>query len=96
LRAGANVNALTDLDKTPLMAAIHNGHSEAAKLLLANGANTNVQDHSGWSSLFYAVWGGRKDLVSLLKSAGARDDLRDKDGYTLVQISTMRAKLDGG
>lgn len=56
---------------TALTWSIANGHTMAAKLLIASGANTDVQDNQGWSALIWCIINNHKLLASLIISGGA-------------------------
>jgi len=68
IRAGANVNATTDLGVTPL--ALVSTGAMAGKLLAA-GANPNIVTSSGESPLMAAARAGRGDIVRALLEHGA-------------------------
>jgi ankyrin repeat protein len=44
VRQGANVNAITNLNKTPLHLACEYGHTSIVDLLIIWGSNINAQD----------------------------------------------------
>jgi ankyrin repeat protein len=54
LRAGANVNAKSDKDVTPLHEAVRMDNVGIAKLLLENGANKQAKDQDGKTPLGWA------------------------------------------
>lgn len=71
LNAGANVNALGDLDATPLFNAVMGESADVVRLLLEKGANVKITNHWGDTPLQYA----RKikapsSIVQLLYQAG--------------------------
>ena len=55
LEKGAEVNAQTHLNRTPLMLASQNDHVNLVTCLLENGANVHLQDADGHTALHYAV-----------------------------------------
>jgi ankyrin repeat protein len=56
VKAGANVNRVSDSDRTsPMLIAVSNGHFDVARLLLDNGADPNLADESGLAPLYAAV-----------------------------------------
>jgi ankyrin repeat protein len=74
LAKGADVNAKTRYDQTPLMFAADKGHVEVVKLLLAAGADVNVVDtfYKSFTALVGATREGHAEVVKLLLEKGAR------------------------
>ena len=72
LRRGAEVNDnAKDTDFTALQEATHEGHLEAAKLLLENDAEVNARkEGTGPSSLDLAAYGERAEIAAVLRDAG--------------------------
>jgi ankyrin repeat protein len=52
------------------MAAVKNGHLEAASELLELGADPEITDEEGLNALEWAVKKGQLDLLSVLKDRG--------------------------
>jgi ankyrin repeat protein len=55
------------------MAAVRNGHTDVAKLLLAQRADPNAKNDAGGTALQWALKGGNTDLAQILKQAGAKE-----------------------
>ncbi len=81
--AGANVNARTNFNESPLHSAALRGWNEIVKRLVADGAQLDVADRHGLTPLDFAMGRipkefnavqaeVRTDTVSLLKSLGAK------------------------
>lgn len=68
---GADVDALSDSDSTPLHQAVLHNRLEAVKLLIRGNADLNSQNKSGYTPLDYATANGWTELVKLLQTAGA-------------------------
>lgn len=51
IERGANVNALTDTNMSPLIVAVGRRHRDVADILLQNEANPNIQPNNGWTAL---------------------------------------------
>jgi len=68
---GADVDALSDSDATPLHQAVLHNRPEAVKLLIRGNAELNSQNKSGYTPLDYATANGWTELVKLLQTAGA-------------------------
>ncbi len=72
LDEGANVNARTRYDSTPLFFACDRGHLEVARLLIERGADVNVKDNFyNASALGWAMSKKHESLVALLIEKGA-------------------------
>ena len=71
LAAGADVNAKSRYDVTPLIFAAGSGRLDAVKLLLSRGANVNAQDtfyHAG--AVDMALTNGHADVAIVLIQSG--------------------------
>jgi ankyrin repeat protein len=78
LAEGADVNARSVIDDTPLHFAAGEGHKEVVELLIANGADVNAKGGiSGSTPLHFAALFGHKEVVELLIAKGA--DVNAKD-----------------
>ena len=86
LDAGADVNQASNGGFTPLMAACGRGHSEVAKLLLANGANTEAHSTNNATALIDAVT-ANLETVTVLLDAHANVNVQCKDGTTALMIA---------
>jgi ankyrin repeat protein len=83
LSKSANVDARSKLGRTPLLiAAAHDGATEAARLLIEKGADVNARDESGMSVLEQAATSNHIELVRLLLAKGAAVNTADGGGYT--------------
>lgn len=80
IAAGADVNAIDDDGKTPLMIAARKGDALIASKLINEGADVNVDvsqyEHSSWTALNEALRGhplheGHDKIVNLLIANGA-------------------------
>ena len=66
-----NVNAVTKLKATPLIAAATHGHANIVKLLLASGADRHMSV-DGMTALTLAKRGCKGEVVALLEAAGEK------------------------
>ena len=80
IEAGADVNARTATDVTPLHKAVITDQLEAARLLLENGANVDAVDHWNNSPLYYAVLRDNPNMVGLLAEFDAGTTIRSAIG----------------
>ena len=85
---GADVNARSVNECTPLHLAALNGRKRAAQLLIAAGASVNAKDDDGGTPLHDAVSMGNKDVVELLIAKGAAINARTKSmGWTPLGLA---------
>jgi ankyrin repeat protein len=84
-----SVTDVTEGGSTALLMAARNGHTTAARELLAAGANANDADAEGVSPLILALFGGHHDLTTTLIDAGA--DVNDlRAGYAPLHVAVLR------
>lgn len=72
LKAGADINAVNEQLKTPLMYTVENNENylKAFNLLLANGADLKVKDKDDNTMLHLAMVGGNTEIIKTLINAG--------------------------
>jgi Ankyrin repeats (many copies) len=72
LDKGANVNALTRYQQTPLFFACDRGNLELAKLLIERGADLNAKDNFySATPMTWAMMKKNKDIIALLIEKGS-------------------------
>jgi hypothetical protein len=73
-------------EETPLIAAIRQGQTEKAMVLLVSDAeDINAKDARGMTALMAAAEAGYTDIVELLIDLGADVTARDKNGLTSLE-----------
>ena len=82
IEGGANPDFANPKNVTPLIMALDNAHTDAAKVLIEAGANVNKWDWWGRTALFNAV-----DQHAI--PAGGRADRRTPDGTLPAEIISM-------
>ncbi len=87
IKGGADVNAASDDQETPLLWACFNGHVKVVKILLDHGARVNDRSKEGWSALMAAAETGREELVKLLLEKGADIDFKTESGETALTLA---------
>ncbi len=88
LDAGANPNAVSQGDGTPLIGAVRGGHAPLVSLLIERGAEPNIAVRGDGAPLISAARLGRVDLTDQLLAAGADPNLGiERDGSPLISAS---------
>ena len=80
LKAGANADAFDSTGDPILKAAIMQGNTEIARLLVENGADVNATDKDGNALLGKAAYMGDLEIVQLMLDAGADANAMMKTG----------------
>ena len=92
LEQGANPDAWDEEQRTPLMNATRDCHSEMVRILLEAGADPNLRDEDDWTALDAAVYRGTFDTVWLLIHYGAEVKAQNDTGRSVL----LRAGLAVG
>ena len=71
ISGGANINALSNDNSTPLHSAVNNNNVDVIKILVDNGADVNILDNNNISPFDIAITYGRVEIVELFLSHGA-------------------------
>ncbi|XP_065785370.1 ankyrin repeat and SOCS box protein 3 isoform X1 [Muntiacus reevesi] len=95
LEAGADPNATTLEETTPLFLAVENGQMDVLRLLLRYGANVNGS-HSmcGWNALHQATFQENAEIIKLLLKKGANKECQDDFGITPLFVAAQYGKLE--
>ena len=89
IEGGADIEARTLKDTTPLMEAAYHGNAPAARLLLDAGARADAQDRIGWTPLHFAAKNERGlDVLTILIAATAETtDQPDMGGTSPLMVA---------
>ena len=89
LEGGADIEARTLKDTTPLMEAAYHGNAPAARLLLDAGARADARDRIGWIPLHFAAKNERGlDILTMLIAATAETtDQPDMGGTSPLMVA---------
>ena len=87
--AGADLDALTDLQVTPLTMTAVAGQAEAAQWLLDNGANINGLNGNGSNALQAAVFLGRAEVAKVLIDGGIDTSIRNWEGQSVADLAAF-------
>ena len=86
VKAGANVNAVSDIGSTALMFAAEKGNVDCMKYLIRKGADVNARSTLGETALIYvAVYGKITQAITALLRANARINFFDVNGDNALQ-----------
>ncbi|MCB9229070.1 MAG: ankyrin repeat domain-containing protein [Deltaproteobacteria bacterium] len=85
----AEVNEAGSDGMTPLLIAVHFGHSNIVKFLVEQGAVVDQPDHSGATPLLIAASFGALNIVKFLVERGAAVDTVDRDGYSPLMMAAF-------
>jgi len=95
LASGEDPNQIElDVNSTPLIAAILEGHSEIVDILLESGAKPDFIGFEGQLSTHVAAWCGHLDILKKLDSLGVSLDAKDDDGYTPLHLAAQNGHED--
>ncbi len=88
VKRGADVNARTGNNLTPLFYCIHSYNFDAIRFLVENGADVNSTNNYGNTILISAVSAPYiHDIISYLLNKGAAINARNKDGNTALMFA---------
>jgi ankyrin repeat protein len=90
LEKGANVNAKTKFNATPLSLAIPRGHGAIVETLIAHGANVNESIDIWDFPLKEATVFGHTEIVKALLAHGADVNRKDYMGRTALMVAQER------
>ena len=94
IRAGADVNAASDLGATAIWAASQNGSAEVVERLLAAGANPNMALRHGETPLMAASRAGNPTVVEMLLEHGADPNARGPRDQTALMWATSQRRSE--
>ena len=96
ITAGTDVNTKDEDGRTALHLAASNGHTEIAKLLLANNADVNVMNAVGQTetALHIAAWKGHPEIAKLLLANNADVNVIDTVGQTPLIFAAGRGHTE--
>lgn len=84
---GADVNAKDGDGLTPLIYAVHGGHSNIIRELIAKGADVNAKSKDGITALIYAAVLGQTEIVRELIARGADVNVQLENGATALKAA---------
>ena len=85
LDAGADIDATSQLGRTPLIVAAATSHSaDVVRLLLSRGANVNARDKLGITPLIAAANADNREAADLLLARGAAPDSWILGGFLMA------------
>lgn len=90
---GSHVNALSNNNETPILAAAWWGNTDIVGLLLRSGAYVNARGQRGQTALYNALDAGARDTAFLLLRHGAEVNVVTDEGQTPL-MAAARHGLD--
>ncbi|KAK1754491.1 hypothetical protein QBC47DRAFT_218883 [Echria macrotheca] len=88
LNQGADIEAVDNLGKTPLLWGAERGCLYTVRVLLEYGANIRARDEDGRTALSLASMAGNEDVVkTLLQQRNANVEDRDNEGNTPLSLA---------
>jgi len=94
LQHGADIDAIDEEGRTPLLLAVAERHAEVVSLLLQQGAILTLSDEDKNSPLHIAAHSGNRKIVLLLLAKGARVNSLDDEGATPLHNAASQGALD--
>jgi uncharacterized protein len=82
MKAGADVNVLTNDGWTPLAVSARNNYIDSLRALIEGGADVNMKNEAGRTALIAAVVATSLESVEALVETGADVNLPDARGFT--------------
>jgi Ankyrin repeats (3 copies)/Ankyrin repeats (many copies) len=94
LENGADVNATTSQDRTPLFLASSNNHKKITEMLLGNGAGVDLATFAGNTPLITSSYKGHTDIVEMLLKNGADIKAVNNQKHTALQMALLADKRE--
>ena len=92
IKNGADVNAHTFHNETPLMLASHDDHVNVVTFLIKHGADVDLQDKDGDTALHYAASSSLPEIVETLLNLGA-SHMCNHQGLTPLHQACISANI---
>ncbi|XP_073228584.1 ankyrin repeat domain-containing protein 16-like [Porites lutea] len=92
IKDGADVNAHTFHNETPLMLASRDGHVNVVTFLIKHGADVDLQDKDGDTALHYAASSSLPEVVEMLLNLGA-SHMCNHQGLTPLHQACISANI---
>jgi len=92
---GADVNALDNGHRAPIIWAAGGGQLPAVELLLDSGADIKTRTAMGWTPLHVAAAIAYGEMIALMLERGAEVDACDANGETPLHYSASKGHVAG-
>jgi len=90
---GANVNAVDEAGRTPLMRVGEDATCDLVWNLISAGARVNHKDETGDTALMNAAYRNNSEILKTLLEAGADVNMADEDGTTPLMVAAENGRL---
>jgi ankyrin repeat protein/WD40 repeat protein len=94
LKNGADPNAISDSDYTPLQIAASKGYIKASEILIQGGALVNKEDAKGVTALHIAAHKGQVDTMRLLVRHKAEIEKPNAEGSTPLLLAAFGGQTE--
>jgi excisionase family DNA binding protein len=91
---GANLNARSSDQSTPVMIAALDGDVEMVKTLFGNGAMSDAVGDKGWTALMIATVEGHLEVARALVEHGADVNVTDGKGWTALRYAVSMGEME--
>jgi len=92
LEAKAQIDALDEDGKTPLMQAVIANDTRSVQFLVESDASLDMKDQAGSTALIHSAKGGHQQITQVLIEAKADVNIKDKEGLSAADHTRLRAK----
>ena len=94
IKIGLQVNAVDDMNWTPLHCAAHTGQLSSVELLLKYKAKIDPEANVGETPLLLAAYKGNINVFKYLIEKGARTDVKDIQGNSLLHAAAYSGEFE--
>ena len=83
---------VNDVQDLPIRAAILNGHTEVAKVIIAYMDDVDAKNIRDITPLMYAAYAGNEEITKILIAKGANINLKNADGQSSLYYAAIQGK----
>jgi ankyrin repeat protein len=90
LEKGADINLITDDNKSALTAAAAKGRGQVIQVLLRNGADINRCDNKEYSPLMIAIDNNQTEAAKIMMESGANLDYMTSTSLSVLKLAVLK------